>query len=79
MAQELIVYFIVAQAVAYIARTLWVSARGKKGCGCDSGGCSKLKATSSTQPPREALVQVTLYFDGSGANSTKNSTPQKKN
>ena len=78
MSQELIVFGIVALAVAYLARTLWLSARGKKGCGCDSGGCSKLKANASTRPPRESLVQVSLNFNGSSTNGPKSSTPQKK-
>ncbi len=78
MSQELMVYGIVALAVVYLARTLWLSARGKKGCGCDSGGCGKLKAAASTQPPHDSLVQVTLNFNGSAANSPKSSTPQNK-
>ncbi len=78
MGQELIVYGIVVLAVVYLARTLWLSARGKKGCGCESGGCGKMKANATTQAPREGLVQVTLNFKGSSANGTKSSTPQKK-
>lgn len=78
MSQELIVYGIVALAVVYLARTLWLSARGKKGCGCDSGGCGKMKTNASTQPPRESLVQVTLNFNGSAANSPKSRAPQTK-
>ena len=78
MSQQLVVYGIVALAVAYLARTLWFSARGKKGCGCDSGGCAKLKANASTQPQREALVQVTLNFNSSAANSTNSNTPHQK-
>jgi hypothetical protein len=71
MTQELIVYGIVVLAVAYLARTLWLSARGKQGCGCDSGGCGKMKTNASTQSPREGLVQVTLNFNGSSANGTR--------
>jgi hypothetical protein len=78
MAQEIVVYGIVALAVAFLARTLLLSARGKKGCGCESGGCSKMKAITSTRASRESLVQVTLNFNGSAANGPKSSTPQKQ-
>jgi hypothetical protein len=74
MTQELVVYFIVALAAGYLVRTLWLSAQNKKGCGCDAGGCSKLKSSklkskASTQPARDSLVQVTLNFNNSSADN----------
>jgi hypothetical protein len=80
MTQELIVYLVVALAAGYLVRTLWLSAQNKKGCGCDSGGCSKVKGKASTQPPRDALVQVTMNFNGSAASGAKANcaAPKKK-
>ncbi|HEX8236790.1 MAG TPA: FeoB-associated Cys-rich membrane protein [Abditibacteriaceae bacterium] len=79
MTQELVVYLIVALAAGYLVRNLWLSAQNKKGCGCDSGGCSKLKSSklqssklqskASTQPVRDSLVQVTLNFNNASADS----------
>jgi hypothetical protein len=59
MLQNVIVFLIIAAAVAYLARLTWLSMIGKKGCGCGSGGgCSK--AGGMSRPPANGLVQISL-------------------
>ncbi len=80
MTQEFVVYLVVALAAGYIVRTLWLSSTNKKGCGCDSGGCGKLKGqrkiSPGSQTAREGLVQVTLNFNGSTTNPATKSAAQ---
>jgi hypothetical protein len=77
MTQDHIVFLIVALAVGYLVRMLWLSSQNKKGCGCDAGGCSKGNLKAGSQPPQNALVQVTLNFNGSASNgAATNATGQ---
>jgi hypothetical protein len=66
MLQEIIVYLIVAAAALYLARMLWQSASGKKGCGsCGSGGgCGKPVSGARQAPDAAGLIQINL--NGSG-------------
>ena len=57
--QELIVYFIVLGAAAYLGRTLWSAASGKKS-GCNSCGTNCASQKSSTPAPQQ-LVQIDLH------------------
>lgn len=62
MTQHILVYLIVAAAVFYLVRTLWLASRGEKGCGSCSGTgeCSAAKGAPSQPAPPAALVQITV-------------------
>lgn len=63
MGQDIVVYLIVAGAVAYLARTFWLTARGKKGCASGCGGCSKTAqpaARGNAAPAPGNLIQIDL-------------------
>jgi hypothetical protein len=51
--QETLVFLLVAAAIAYLARQVWLSLRGKKSC-CESG-CGKVSTHKKSD-----LVQISL-------------------
>jgi hypothetical protein len=54
--QDIIVYCIVAAAAVYIARVLWSSLAGSKGC----GGCGKSACATTKKPESQNLIQISL-------------------
>lgn len=69
--QDAIVYLIVAAAVVYLARGVWQTSRGKKGCGSCGTGCGVKKAPP---PAAGGLIQISL--NGTSANITKPGVPR---
>jgi hypothetical protein len=53
MIQDLIVYAVVAGAVAYLVKHWFLTSKGEKGCG-GCGGCA------ASKPKEEKLVQIDL-------------------
>lgn len=55
--QDILVYFIVAGAAFYVARSWYLASKGEGGCGgCKSGGC----ASKTTEKQDAPLVQIDL-------------------
>jgi hypothetical protein len=70
MIQNIIVFLIVALAGVYLARMVWASVSGKKGCNCGTGGgCSK--AGAAPKPPAAALIQISLNGKSGPAGAPK--------
>lgn len=76
--QDILVYLIVAAAVAYLVRTYWLSSKGKKGCGCAGGGCGAGKKVvgRASLDPQSGLIQISMLPHSNGSRKKPKEQPR---